>query len=74
MASHGTESSPAACHAADWPALAEYARRRRHEKIGIMADNAGALTGKTMSKYIADTDGAVGMAHIPPHTPQLNPI
>ena len=27
-----------------------------------------------MSKYIAGTDGAVEMVHIPPHTPQLNPI
>ena len=39
-----------------------------------IADNAGALTGKTMSEYIAGTDGAVEMVHIPSHTPQLNPI
>ena len=58
-------------------ALAEYARRR-HKKVGHhhhhIADNAGALTGKTMSEYIAGTDGAVEMVHIPSHTPQLNPI
>ena len=54
-------------------ALVEYARRR-HEKIGIIGDNAGALTGKTMRDYISGTDGAVEMVHIPPHTPQLNPI
>ena len=53
--------------------LVEYARRR-HEKIGIIGDNAGALTGKTMRDYISGTDGAVEMVHIPPHTPQLNPI
>ena len=27
-----------------------------------------------MNDYIAGTNGAVEMAHIPPHTPQLNPI
>ena len=27
-----------------------------------------------MNDYIARTDGAVEMAHIPPHTPQLSPI
>ena len=43
--------------------LVEYARRR-HKKVGIIADNAGALTGKTMSEYIAGTDGAVEMVHI----------
>ena len=39
-----------------------------------IADNAGALTGKTMNDYIARTDGAVEMVHIRPHTPQLNPV
>ena len=48
--------------------------RRRHEKIGIIGDNAGALTGKTMRDYVSGTDGAVEMVHIPPHAPQLNPI
>ncbi len=51
-----------------------YYARRRHEKIGIIGDNAGALTGKTMRDYISGTAGAVEMVHIPPHTPQLNPI
>ena len=54
-------------------ALAEYARRRRG-KVGIIADNAGALTGRDMSEYVAGTNGAVEIIHIPPHTPQLNPI
>ena len=27
-----------------------------------------------MNEYIASTNGAVEMAHIPPRTPQLNPI
>ena len=54
-------------------ALAEYARRR-HWKVGIIADNAGALTGRDMSEYVAGTNGAVEIIHIPPHTPQLNPI
>ena len=52
-------------------ALVEYARRR-HKKVGIIADNTGALAGKTMSDYIADTDGTVEMVHIPPHTPQTS--
>ena len=51
--------------------LVEYARRR-HMKIGIIADNAGALTGKTMRDYVSGTNGDVEMVHIPPHTPQLN--
>ena len=59
--------------AGSYTSLVEYARRR-HEKIGIITDNAGALTGKTMRDYISGTDGAVEMVHIPPHTPQLNPI
>lgn len=54
-------------------ALAEYARRR-HGKVGIIADNAGALTGKDMREYVAGTNGAVEIIHIPPRTPQLNPI
>lgn len=54
-------------------ALIEYARRR-HGKVGILADNAGALTGKDMKEYIANTNGDVEIIHIPPHTPQLNPI
>ena len=53
--------------------LLEYARRR-HKKIGVVVDNAGALTGKAMREYIAGTNGDVEMVHIPPHTPQLNPI
>ena len=56
-----------------YAALVEYTRRR-YKKVGNLADNAGALTGKTMSKYIASTNGAVEMVHIPSHTPQLNPI
>ena len=39
-----------------------------------MADNAGALTGKAMKEYLQGTNGAVQMIHLPPHTPQLNPI
>ena len=53
--------------------LLEYARRR-HKKIGVVVDNAGALTGKAMREYIAGTNGDVEMVHILPHTPQLNPI
>ena len=53
--------------------LIEYARRR-HKKIGIIADNASALTGNTMKDYVYCTDDAVEILHIPPHTPQLNPI
>ena len=39
-----------------------------------MADNVGALAGKTASGYIAGANGAVGMVHIRPHAPQLNPL
>ena len=53
--------------------LVEYVRRR-HENVGIMGDNAGALTGSVMREYPAGTDGAVEMIHIPSHSPQLNPI
>lgn len=53
--------------------LIEYARRR-HGKIGIIADNASAITGTAMADYIYSTDGEVEMVNILPHTPQLNPI
>lgn len=54
-------------------ALVEYTRRR-HNKVGIISDNAGAVTGSDMQDYISGTDGAVEIIHIPAHTPQLNPI
>ena len=47
---------------------------KTYGKVGIVADNAGALTCKAMKEHIAQTNGAVEMLHIPPHTPQLNPI
>ena len=48
--------------------LIEYARRC-HRKIGIIADNAGALTGNTMKDYVYGTDGTVEILHIlTPHT------
>ena len=53
--------------------LVEYTHRR-HKNIGIIADNAGALTGKTIRYYISGTNGTVEMVHIPLYTPQLNPI
>ena len=53
--------------------LVEHARRR-HRKVGILADSAGALTGRDTEECIAGTRGAGGIIHIPPHTPQLNPI
>lgn len=48
--------------------------RRRYGKVGIIADNAGALTGREMRECLDDTDGTVEMLHLPPRTPQLNPI
>ena len=54
-------------------ALLEFARRR-HKKIGILADNAGALTGRAMKEYLQSTNGAVQMMRLPPRTPQLNAI
>ena len=47
---------------------------RCYEKVGIIADNAGALTGKDMRKCLEDAGGDVEMLHLPAHTPQLNPI
>ena len=47
---------------------------RRYGKEGIIADNAGALTGRDMRKCLDDTGGDVEILHLPPHTPQLNPI
>ncbi len=47
---------------------------RRYGKVGILADNAGALTGRDMRKCLDDTGGDVEILHLPPHTPQLNPI
>lgn len=44
--------------------------RLRYGKVGILADNAGALTGRDMRKYLADSGGDVEMLHLPPHTPQ----
>ena len=54
-------------------ALLEFARRR-HKKIGVIADNAGALAGRAMKEYLQGTNGAVQMIHLRPRTPQLNPI
>lgn len=53
--------------------LVEYARRR-HKKIGLLCDNARALTGKEMRRYIERNADAVEILYLPPHTPQLNPI
>ena len=47
---------------------------RRYGIVSILADNAGALTSKEMRKFLDDADGAVELLHMPPHTPQLNPI
>ena len=47
---------------------------RRYQKVGIIADNAGALTGKDMRACLEDAGGDVEILHLPPHTPQLNPI
>ena len=53
--------------------LVEYARRR-HKKIGILADNAGAPAGRDNGRMHCRHERAGGIIHIPPHTPQLNPI
>ena len=37
-----------------------------------MADNAGALAGRTIREYIAGTDGTIRMVHIRPHIPQTS--
>lgn len=42
--------------------------------MGIVADNASALTGKDMRKCLDDADGDVEILHLPARTPQLNPI
>ncbi len=47
---------------------------RRYGKVGIIADNASALTGVTMRKCLDDSSGDIEILHLPPHTPQLNPI
>ena len=41
---------------------------RRYRKVGIIADNASALTGKKMREFLDGTDGAVEILHLPPHT------
>ena len=48
--------------------------RRRYGKVGIIADNAGSLTGRDMRKCLDGADGDMEILHLPPHTPQLNPI
>ena len=45
-----------------------------YRKVGIVCDNASALTCKDMKDHIVKMNGSVEMLHIPPHTPQLNPI
>ena len=55
-------------------ALIEYVLRHHKKKIGIVCDNANALTGKDMRKYLDDMGDAVEMLNLLPHTPQLNPI
>ena len=47
---------------------------RRCGKAGIITDSAGALAGGIMRKWPGDTGGDVEMPHLPPHTPQLNPV
>ena len=59
--------------AGSYIALLEHLRRR-YGKVGVISDNASALTGKEMRKYLADTNGDVEILHLPPRTPQLNPI
>ena len=52
--------------------MVEYALRH-HKRIGIVCDNANALTSKDMRKYLDGIGDAVEILHLPPHTPQLNP-
>lgn len=47
---------------------------RRYGKVGIMADNASALTGVTMRKCPDDSGGDIDILHLPLYAPQLNPI
>ncbi|MYB30763.1 MAG: hypothetical protein F4Y18_07015 [Cenarchaeum sp. SB0663_bin_5] len=47
---------------------------RRYRKVGIIADNASALTDITMRKCLDDSGGDIEILHLPPHTSQLNPI
>lgn len=47
---------------------------RRYGKVGIIADNASALTGRDMQECLDDMGEDVAILHLPPHTPQLNPI
>ena len=42
--------------------------------MGIIADNASALTGVTMRRCLDDSGGDIEILHLPPHTAQLNPI
>ncbi|MBI1657369.1 MAG: hypothetical protein IS632_01145 [Thaumarchaeota archaeon] len=42
--------------------------RMRYRNMGILADNAGVLTGCTMRKYLADADGNVEILYLPPRT------
>ena len=48
--------------------------RRRYGRVGIVADNAGALTGRGMRKCLDGADGAVEILHLPPRTPQPSHI
>ncbi len=42
--------------------------------MGIIADNASALTGVTMRKCLDDSGGDIEILHLPLYAPQLNPI
>ena len=46
---------------------------RRYGRVGVISDNASALTGKEMGKHLADTNRDMEILHLPPRTPQLNP-
>lgn len=48
--------------------------RRRYGKVDVIADNASALTGREMRGCLDGAGGDVEMLHLPPHTPQLDPI
>ena len=48
--------------------------RQKHNKIFVICDNASAHKSKEIKEYLDKTNGNVVLWHLPPYTPQHNPI
>ena len=50
------------------------ALRQEYGKVTFITDNASYHRSRYVQNYLASTNGDVVLIHLPPYTPQLNPI